>query len=787
MTRLAEQSSRAPQPSLRGAALGALAEGLALLVLLALCVAFLFVAQQNPAIYTLDGERDALSARGLYGVERNELFSYRWSAGGAEVRLPLRHTSGRAYIATLTALAQQPEGPQTIGFLLNDRLLAETTPERALRTYRLLLDPAEGDAAMRFGFVTQPFRPAGEGRELGLMVVNIALRPLATLDWLALAGLPSGLLALWALIRWRAGRSVTLAIVALQTLALMAAFSLYRPDALPFFWLAAPALAAAAAAVFVAREGPARIGLAALTALAGYSSVIWRAGFTDDAFISFQYARNLVAGHGLVFNPGERVEGYTNFLWTILAALAIRMGGDPVFWSYLAGMAIGLALALLAYHLAARLLGAAWGLAAALLVACSQSVLVYTTRGAGMETGLFALLALLGSTLYLAALRLDAVSAGARGDMLARAGVVFALTALTRPEGMMLIALTSAHLLVVALWGRAVAVSPATERTALLPPGLFAPRNLLGAIRETLPLPLAFGAIFGPYFAWRFWYYGELLPNTFYAKTGGGVEQWLRGLEYAADFALVFGGPLLLLAIAAPFLATSGAWRRPIDRLLTALAHPLGYLALVCGVYTAYIIIVGGDHFPGERFFVPLVPWLAILIAAGCASLAAHPISRRAPRLAHLILALAVSVAAFGAINRGAPLDRRVVGNDESVWIWADLGLWLNENTAPDESVAAGGIGAIAYYSQRVTVDLYGLADKHIARVEVEGMGAGAAGHEKRDPEYVLNVRRPTYIPRLWEEYFGGAAALQDQYELIDIRTRRGFDMQLWRRLPETP
>lgn len=34
----------------------------------------------------------------------------------------------------------------------------------------------------------------------------------------------------------------------------------------------------------------------------------------EDAFISFRYARNLVDGHGLVFNPGERVEGYTNFL-----------------------------------------------------------------------------------------------------------------------------------------------------------------------------------------------------------------------------------------------------------------------------------------------------------------------------------------------------------------------------------------------------------------------------------------------------------------------------------------
>ena len=49
----------------------------------------------------------------------------------------------------------------------------------------------------------------------------------------------------------------------------------------------------------------------------------------DDAFISFRYAENLVAGNGLVFNPGERVEGYTNFLWVVLIAPFLALGVDP--------------------------------------------------------------------------------------------------------------------------------------------------------------------------------------------------------------------------------------------------------------------------------------------------------------------------------------------------------------------------------------------------------------------------------------------------------------------------
>ena len=58
----------------------------------------------------------------------------------------------------------------------------------------------------------------------------------------------------------------------------------------------------------------------------------------DDAFISFRYARNLVDGHGLVFNPGERVEGYTNFLWTVLMAVSLALDADPVRFSWVVGL-----------------------------------------------------------------------------------------------------------------------------------------------------------------------------------------------------------------------------------------------------------------------------------------------------------------------------------------------------------------------------------------------------------------------------------------------------------------
>ncbi|MEO5618208.1 MAG: hypothetical protein ABIS67_10585, partial [Candidatus Eisenbacteria bacterium] len=62
--------------------------------------------------------------------------------------------------------------------------------------------------------------------------------------------------------------------------------------------------------------------------LAALTSLFWA---QDDAYISFRYARNLLRGEGLVFNVGERVEGYTNFLWTVLSSIPMAMGqADPI-------------------------------------------------------------------------------------------------------------------------------------------------------------------------------------------------------------------------------------------------------------------------------------------------------------------------------------------------------------------------------------------------------------------------------------------------------------------------
>ena len=221
-----------------------------------------------------------------------------------------------------------------------------------------------------------------------------------------------------------------------------------------------------------------------------------------------------------------------------------------------------------------------------------------------------------------------------------------------------------------------------------------------------------------------------------------------------------------------------GGWR-------AALRSWRGYLLLLLGAYTAYIIAVGGDHFPGDRFFVPLVPWLALLLADGLAWVYIRARSRpRVTRLAPLALALVLLLYSGNALYRGPDFNSIIKGDDESLGIWRELGWWLHDHGALGESMAASGAGAVAYYSDRETIDLLGLNDKHIARIQSAEIGEGTAGHEKRDPVYVLDRRRPTYIPQIWDEYFGGELGLRDRYTLITIRTRYGRELKLWQRKP---
>ena len=426
----------------------------------------------------------------------------------------------------------------------------------------------------------------------------------------------------------------------------------------------------------------------------------------EDAFISFRYAANLADGHGLVFNPGERVEGYTNFLWTVTLAGAIRLGLDPAQVAWTLGVLAALALLLVVSRLVRRLFPdrPAAAALAPILLATTPGLSAEAVQG--LETVPFALLIVLG--VGAAALALEETDRRRATRRLLGAGLALALASLTRPEGLGVTTLV--------LIGALVSTR---GRTAL------GPAAICGLVVLAVVLP----------YEWlRSDWYGSLLPNTFHAKTGGGLHHVLRGVGYVGRFLL--GHPATALLSGAALWSTRGRWtRRPRPAVAVPLTVLLGYLG--------YVVSVGGDFKPTWRFVVPVLPLWTLLLAVWAA-----PLLGRARRAGWILAALAVlnlmptlPGTLIWSRERACDLERRIA-----------CGEWLRDHARPDGLLAIHSVGIVPYVSGLRTLDMWGLTDLHIGRRHMPDMGRSRPqGHEKYDYAYVLS-REPDYIlPFSWQ------------------------------------
>lgn len=490
----------------------------------------------------------------------------------------------------------------------------------------------------------------------------------------------------------------------------------------------------------------------------------------DDAFISFRYARNLVDGYGLTFNPGgERVEGYTNFLWVLLVAAALALGAEPVVTTQVATTGIAVATVLLLYAISRDWWrGSAWALLPPVLLALNPAYLLYSTRGSGMETALVALLTLLALWLLGRAAQRATLAAGAA------AGLACALLVMARPDGA-LVPFAGGVLL---LWYGLRATSAAARRASL-----YALAGLVGG----------FVLLYAPYFAWRYSYYGYLLPNTFYAKTGATGDQVWRGVRYAAGF---FAAPPQLGVLLLAAVGVSTLWQRPRS---TAPGVPLALLGLFVALTLLYVVAVGGDHFPQGRFFISALPVLAVLAAVGTQRLAAvgDPVPGGVARRVATGLVLGVWLIAM--LLYLPTTDSRTVDNNP---IWREhkvalknmeYGYWLRANTPPDAVIATGIAGALPYYAERYVIDTLGLNDTHIAHLPVATMGQGIAGAEKTDLDYVLD-QQPDYLPLATTGDFLQYDRFTREYVPLDVPGPRGGTLTFYvprsaapPALPESP
>ncbi len=414
-----------------------------------------------------------------------------------------------------------------------------------------------------------------------------------------------------------------------------------------------------------------RTGLTVVAMLAGAAQAWERRWISDDATISFRYAQNLVEGHGLVFNAGEAVEGYTNFLWTLGAAAVLWLGLPVETAAHVAGIG--------AFAATILLLGRA-GAGALPLAACAFAGMSTAADfgTSGLETSLFTLLV---TASVLVAERAETT----RHALLA--GALASLALLTRPEG--------------GLVGALVVLALALPRGGT--------RRALAAL---LPLALV-SLVWG---AWKLHFYGDLLPNTFHAKAGEGAR-WDQGWIYLGQYLRTFW-PVTLGMGAALLLALRGeeAPRARAGRVMLTLVLPVLYLL--------HVVRVGGDFMFG-RFCLPVTPLLLLSLERALATHLAPRLQVGLGALAVLGSALALTPQALeqarsGGLLKDGVIDERAYYIGQEAAIQHQIAVLRPLLAGLDLRVAYFGAQARLVYALDIPYALegeVGLTDREIARL----------------------------------------------------------------------
>ncbi len=441
----------------------------------------------------------------------------------------------------------------------------------------------------------------------------------------------------------------------------------------------------------------------ALLILVFHMMIYWDT-MVDDTFISFRYSENLARGLGPVYNAGERVEGITNFLWVVLLAIPSALGWDLGITARILGLLstlLGFALLTIRNPWLSNDYGRWW---AGMLFASSAPVACWATGG--LETPLFALLILA------AVLRVFHEETHSRSGWLS--GILFALAGMTRPEGFL-------------FWGIIVLFRLIETLGKSHPWGKSDWQRTFGFL--ILVVPFVFG---------RWIYYGDIVPNTFYVKTGRGLRGILGGARYTLEFFGVFGGGALISVGLLSLLDT--ATRR-------WMAYCLGISAL----FAAYVVLLAGaDWMVLFRYYLPVIPLLIIPIAKGFGIITrwvenaelygSPPVPQWSRTLAIVLIGAVIVTLNLNTTYIARYRDVKRYGGFDDYRRYLQVVEYLNTHASSDDLIAVQNAGTVPYLTGLPTLDMSGLADHHIARTP-------AKGPQKRryDPDYILS-RNPEYV-----------------------------------------
>lgn len=417
----------------------------------------------------------------------------------------------------------------------------------------------------------------------------------------------------------------------------------------------------------------------------------------DDAFISFRYAQNLIEGKGLVWNDGDRIEGYTNFLWTLLIAGAMYLGIPPLFAAQWTGLALFIVTLLGCRKILLMLLRSEpFAILGLILIGTNYTFSCYATGG--LETQLQT--ALVTWQIYLM-LRLTNRSVQPLHDGFLLS-ILASLSVLTRLDSVLIASICIGFALI-------------TVHS----------RKPLFIINLLVP----FIIIPGIWIAWKFQYYGDIFPNTFYAKTSA-LGLPLHGFYYIYLFFVSYWLIPFLFFFFTSLFKMAGAVRIAVFRFV-------GVITIWC----AYVMAVNGD-FMEFRFMTPIIPAIFIII-----TIVLHSLKDVFLQATFVVMILAGSLhhfLMFGIEAQPTSIQTIQILSDfvsDPECNWQDVGIELGNYFDHDPSVviATTAAGAIPYYSRLTCIDMLGLNDRWIAQ---HGNILGSIPGHQRGPTIDYLIRR---------------------------------------------
>jgi len=411
----------------------------------------------------------------------------------------------------------------------------------------------------------------------------------------------------------------------------------------------------------------------------------------EDCFISFRYVENFVSGHGLVYNTGERVEGYSDYLWVMILSLFRWIGFSPILVSKFLGLVSTILLVWVGSYYSLKKLQRKidWIYLAAPLLLFFNPILHYHA-GRGLETSFYTLLFIWAAFSF-------------KRRNYANSSFAFAAMALLRPEGF------------IYFW--------------LLVPMLFL--DIAYSRTEKFPysLPWVRFRFFAPYLTvvigfiiWRLVYYGALFPNSVYAKTDPLNFLYNPSLHMLLQF-IISWSYIPLFALLAVFTYHKEEWE--IQR---SLVIPI----LLGGGVLFFTIAIGQVQAEPFQHYMPLVPILIILVQEFLRAMKMRVEDNLPLIIGFFVMFQLLNF--YTSDNLDAPRSRlhsrtfqflsswnfparlKWYVDEQPILLHAEAGKWCRENLPADALIGADQIGQFGYYSGQRILDLLGLTDPEFAR-----------------------------------------------------------------------